>query len=175
MSFAVVPLLDGDFAVIMDSVRKDEYTAIWTFVRFNSEQAAEAWSKDRREGKPEDPPLARETVEAGYGGPPFDDFWQDISSLAYMLDSEPAENRRERIAHFLEHTPSPDCSTFESFRRYAALGLLRVWLNGPLETETQEHVSRVVGAALGVKPFVDLKAELDSDDDDNEEGGPVPR
>src|SRR5262249_22140139 len=85
----VVPLLDGGFAVIESAAGKDEYIAIYTFVRFDSEQAAEAWARDRRDDKAEESQRPRETIEAPHGGgPPFDDFWQDISTLAYMLDGE---------------------------------------------------------------------------------------
>jgi hypothetical protein len=67
-----------------------------------------------------------------------EDFWQDVEHLAYALDGEPAEGRRQRIEHFLTFFPEPDPSgSDEEWRRYAVLHLLRVWANGPLETETK--------------------------------------
>jgi len=169
----VVPLLDGGFAVIESAARKDEYIAIYTFVRFDSEQAAEAWARDRRDDKAEESQRPRETIEAPHGGgPPFDDFWQDISTLAYMLDGELAQNRRERIAHFLVGTQRSDYLAdhwLESFRRSAVIGLLHIWLNGPLERESQEYLNRTLGMALGVKTFAEVKAEMD--DDEDKDGG----
>jgi len=169
---SVVQMLDGRVAVIERNVRKDEHTAIYTVVLFDNEQAAEAWRRDRRAGKAEEHPLPRETFEASNHGPPFDEFWQDIHILAYMLDGEAAENRRERIAHFLKHTTRPKhdergCSvTLEDFRRAGVLGLLNVWLDGPVEPETQEHFARVIGAAMGVKTFAEMmKKEIDDDGD----------
>lgn len=170
---SVVPMLDGTFAVIERVISRDAYTAIYTAIRFESEHAAEAWAKDQRAGKAEEAPRPRETFEAGHCGPPFDDFWQDISSLAYMLDGESAEARREGIAGFLKHTPWPEFDargysiTFEGFRRAGVLALLDVLLDGPLETANQEYVNRVFAAAIGVKTFAEVKAEIDDDDDKN--------
>ena len=72
------------------------------------------------------------------------DFWQTVADFAYMLDGEPAAFRREAIRCFLAHTPDPDAlgGSLEDFRRYAVRRLLQIWLDGPMEVETQKrHVS----------------------------------
>jgi hypothetical protein len=126
--FNVYPLRTGEFVVVINGPGANPHDpeSKWAIVWFASEQEAERWAKNARAGN--EGPEPRE-VAPGVG---YDEFWQDIADLAYMLDNEHVDYRRKGLEAFLGHFPEPDPrASFEDYRRYAVHRLLSVWLAGP--------------------------------------------